>query len=149
MSGLRLSRGGFWLIREKLRGQTTNLPEEHPRSESGELTESNEKKHKLGPPVAHVRRFTKNGNSMHTLLVWMAERLLDWNKNKSDLRLKAINGLTPAISSTVLYTEKLKRGEPNEAAQEELIYRLWYEASSEVIDYDREMAKRCLEKSEH
>lgn len=86
---------------------------------------------------------------MDTLLVWMADRLLGWNKHKSDLRLKAIEGLTTAISSTVLYTEKLKRGEPNDTAQEDALYSLWYEASSQVIDYDRELAKRCLDKSEY
>lgn len=85
---------------------------------------------------------------MDTLLAWMADRLLEWNKNNSDLRLKAINGLTPAISSTVLYTEKLKRGEPNDPVEEDRLYSLWYEASSQVIDYDRELAKRCLDKSE-
>lgn len=125
------------------------MPEEHARIDSGQLTESDAKKHKLGPPVAQIKLFTKSGNSMDTLLGWMAERLHEWNKNKSDLRLKAINGLTSAISSTVLYTEKLKRGEPNDTAQEELLYSLWYGASSEVIDYDRELAKRCLDKSEY
>ncbi|EQA1663604.1 hypothetical protein [Enterobacter bugandensis] len=86
---------------------------------------------------------------MDTLLVWMAERLHGWNKNKSDLRLKAIKGLTTAISATVIYTEKLKLGEPNDTEQEALLYKLWYEASSEVIDYDRKLAKRCLDKSEY
>lgn len=85
---------------------------------------------------------------MDTLLTWMADRLLDWKKNKSDLRMRAINGLTPVISATVVYTEKLRRGEPNDTAEEDRLYRLWYEASSQVIDYDRELAKRCLDKSE-
>ncbi|KEM15661.1 hypothetical protein AB51_5162 [Escherichia coli 6-319-05_S1_C2] len=31
---------------------------------------------------------------------------------KSDLRQMAITGLTSAICSTILYTEKLKHGEP-------------------------------------
>ncbi len=86
---------------------------------------------------------------MDTLIVWMVERLHEWNKNKSELRLKAIKGLTTAISPTVVYTEKLKRGEPNDTDQEEHLYSLWYQASSEVIEYDRELAKRCLEKSEY
>lgn len=50
---------------------------------------------------------------MDTIITWMGDRLLGWITNKSDLRQRAITGLTPAIYSTILYTEKLKRGEPN------------------------------------
>ncbi|MEK9102357.1 hypothetical protein P2R28_06080 [Escherichia coli] len=85
---------------------------------------------------------------MDTIITWMGDRLLGWITNKSDLRQRAITGLTPAICSTILYTEKLKRGEPNNPNEEEKLYRLWYEASSQVVDFDRELAKRCLDKSE-
>ena len=86
---------------------------------------------------------------MDTIITWMGDRLLGWITNKSDLRQRAITGLTPAICSTILYTEKLKRGEPNNPNEEEKLYRLWYEASSQVVDFDRELAKRCLDKSEY
>ncbi len=86
---------------------------------------------------------------MDTIITWMGDRLLGWITNKSDLRQRAITGLTPAIYSTILYTEKLKRGEPNNLNEEEKLYRLWYEASSQVVDFDRELAKRCLDKSEY
>lgn len=52
LSALALAVMGQWLSHEKLRGQTTNLPEEHARSDSGQPTESNAKTHKLGLPVA-------------------------------------------------------------------------------------------------
>ncbi|MCF6618695.1 hypothetical protein, partial [Escherichia coli] len=70
---------------------------------------------------------------MDTIITWMGDRLLGWITNKSDLRQRAITGLTPAIYSTILYTEKLKRGEPNNPNEEEKLYRLWYEASSQVV----------------
>jgi hypothetical protein len=44
---------------------------------------------------------------MDTIITWMGDRLLGWITNKSDLRQRAITGLTPAICSTILYTEKL------------------------------------------
>ena len=75
---------------------------------------------------------------MDTIITWMGDRLLGWITNKSDLRQRAITGLTPAIYSTILYTD-----------EEEKLYRLWYEASSQVVDFDRELAKRCLDKSEY
>lgn len=39
-------------MHEKLRGQTTNLPEEHLLRDAREPTKSNAKQHKLGLPVA-------------------------------------------------------------------------------------------------
>ena len=49
---------------------------------------------------------------------------------KSDLRQMAITGLTSAICSTILYTEKLKHGEPINPNEEEKLYRLWYEGNA-------------------
>lgn len=48
---------------------------------------------------------------MDTIITWMGDRLLGGTQ-KSDLRQMAITGLTSAICSTILYTEKLKHGEP-------------------------------------
>ncbi|MCE9886504.1 hypothetical protein [Obesumbacterium proteus] len=86
---------------------------------------------------------------MDTILVWMGDRLLGWAKTKSALRQRAIQGLTPAISATILYTNRLGRGEPNDPMREDELYSLWYKASSQVVDFDRELARRCLEKSEY
>ena len=66
---------------------------------------------------------------MDTIITWMGDRLLRGTQ-KSDLRQMATTGLTSAICSTILYTEKLKHGEPINPNEEEKLYRLWYEGNA-------------------
>ena len=66
---------------------------------------------------------------MDTIITWMGDRLLRGTQ-KSDLRQMAITGLTSAICSTILYTEKLKHGETINPNEEEKLYRLWYEGNA-------------------
>ena len=66
---------------------------------------------------------------MKKSMTWMGGRLLGATQ-KPVLQQIAITGLTSAICSTILYTEKLKHGEPINPNEEEKLYRLWYEGNA-------------------
>lgn len=86
---------------------------------------------------------------MEATFVWLVNRVNTWVGKFSTFRIQAINGLTPALSATIAYVSSLERGGENDPGKEQELFGLWFQASSQVVHYDRELSKRCLEKSEY
>lgn len=85
---------------------------------------------------------------MDTLL-WVIERVLEWKVANKEMRLRAIDGLTPAVTETVLYTRRLRDGLPRDLEKEGQLYIIWGSASSMVAPLDKRLAHDCLAKAEY
>lgn len=82
-------------------------------------------------------------------LLWIIDRIMDWKGLQLETRIRAIDGLTPAVSQTLFYTTELAKGEPRNREKEQELHSLWYAASSSVSGLDRKLASQCLEKSKY
>lgn len=79
----------------------------------------------------------------------LAQGVMKWVDFDYAKRIRAIDALTPALSETIAYTNRLKRKDPHDISAEEKLFQAWYTASSGVSPYDKTLAKRCLDKSEY
>lgn len=85
---------------------------------------------------------------METLL-WLIDKLLEWKRINPELRQSAVDGLTPAVASTIHYTTDRSRGAPRNMEIERELYELWYAASASVYRIDRVLAQDCIAKAEY
>jgi len=85
---------------------------------------------------------------MDTIL-WIIDRILEWKSADREMRLRAIDGLTPAVNETVIYTRRLSKGHPRDTDKEDQLYIIWGSASSMVAPLDKQLAKDCLAKAEY
>ncbi|MBB6116053.1 hypothetical protein F4826_002977 [Rahnella inusitata] len=82
-------------------------------------------------------------------LLWIIERIIDWRGVKLESRVRAIDGLTPAVAQTLFYTTELAGGQPRDREKENELHGLWYAASSAVSGLDKKLASQCLSKSKY
>lgn len=83
------------------------------------------------------------------LLTWILDNLKNWVSLKSEDKLAAIAGLTPAVAATIVYNHRISNGNQRNEVEEGRLHELWYQASSSVSRYDRELAMICREKAKY
>lgn len=79
----------------------------------------------------------------------VASKVSSWISLQRDIRLRAIDGLTPAVAATVRYTERLKAGAIKDLTSEDQIHDLWVDASSRVAEFDKQLAHDCMAKAKY
>ncbi len=85
---------------------------------------------------------------MDTIL-WIIDKLFEWKRIEPELRYAAVDGLTPAVSSTIQYTTARTNGAPRDLRAENELHSLWYGASAAVYRVDKTLAKDCIAKAEY
>jgi uncharacterized small protein (DUF1192 family) len=86
---------------------------------------------------------------MGDILLWAIDRIIGWRTVEKQARLRAIDGLTPAVSASVVYTTRLLDGMDRDSLREDQLYILWSSASSMVSDFDSRLAQDCLQKAKY
>jgi len=79
----------------------------------------------------------------------VANKVSSWLDLRRDIRLRAIDGLTPAVAATVRYCERLKAGARKDLVVEDQIHDLWVAASSRVVEFDKQLAQDCMAKAKY
>lgn len=79
----------------------------------------------------------------------VARKVNAWMTLKRDIRIRAIDGLTPAVAATVRYCERIKAGASKDQRTEDQIHDLWVSASSMVVEFDKQLARDCMAKARY
>lgn len=64
-------------------------------------------------------------------------------------RIAAMKGLSPAVAATISYTTRREQGHERNLDEEKRLHDLWFQASTEVSPYNKDLAKVCKEKSQY
>ncbi|HCT7986749.1 TPA: hypothetical protein OT855_003666 [Serratia liquefaciens] len=82
-------------------------------------------------------------------ILWLIDKLIEWKRINPELRKTAVDGLTPAVASTIHYTTSRTQGAPRNMEIERDLYGLWYAASASVYRIDKALARDCIAKAEY